>query len=108
MPVGSPGMIRALAILVLVIGGATALAWGMDIRQQLAAQLDAGFSGAVRSFFVAISVQNREQVAWYRWLSVALMSGGAALLGLGLLLGATGRQGPAAKGTGTRKERRRR
>ena len=107
--VRSSAMFRALLILLLVVGGATALAWGMDIRHQLSAQLDNGFTGAVRSFFVAISIENREQVAWYRWWSVVLMGGGGALLGIGLLVGLTGQERPVGKrGAGTKKERRQR
>lgn len=80
-------MRRFLLILVLICGGAAALVHGLDIRRQLKAQLESGFSGSVRTLFVAISPQNQAQVDWYRSLSLWLIGGGSAALLLGLVAG---------------------
>ena len=88
------GMRHFLIILLLIISGAVALVEGLDIRRQLKAQLESGFSGSVRTLFVAISPQSQAQVNWYRALSLGLIAGGSAALVLGLAAGCG--LGPAA------------
>jgi hypothetical protein len=96
---------RFLLILLLIAGGAAALVHGLDIRRQLKAQLESGFSGSVRTLFVSISPQSQAQVDWYRTLSLWLIAGGSGALLLGLIAGYE-RERAAAKGAKDEKGKR--
>lgn len=77
-------MVRALLVLLLIVGGAAAIAHGLDIRRQLREQLDEGFGGALRSAYVATSSTQRERVANYRWWSWMLIGGGCGALAIAI------------------------
>ena len=90
-------MFRALLVLLLVVAGAAAIAHGLGIRKQLREQLDEGFTGALRSHYVAISATDRERVANFRWWSWMLIGGGCGMLALAIGGGMIGGTKPAAE-----------
>ena len=93
-------MLRALLVLLLVGGGAAAIAHGLDIRKQLRAQLEDGFGAALRSAYVATSSTQRERVANYRWWSWMLIGGGCGALAIavgGGMVGGAKKQEKAKK-----------
>lgn len=94
-------MLRALLVLLFVIGGAAAIAHGLGIRKQLREQLDEGFTGALRSAYVATSPSHRERVANYRWWSWMLIGSGCGALALAIGSGMVG----GGKGKGKKKGR---
>lgn len=96
----SRGMLRALSVLLLVVIGTVAIAHGLDIRRQLREQLDEGFTGTLRSAYVAHSPSERERVANYRWWSWMLIGGGCGVLALAIgggMIGGGGKKGKKAK-----------